>query len=231
MELELEIFVIFHKKIYPEMYSELTPEEYRCLKFVAVNNALGGDINEWELPIYNQSWQDTKWMNGGVNHHLILNKKVTKRFSGFVQYDMKFKTGSILYIWEQLSRNPNIGVSLRTMNMTMLVGTSTFGFGDWNLYERALAEYSSHGLSMKSKNFPLFHMCIMESSKWYEIMPIVLDIDMMAFESMKSTDPWYRFAITTERNLAIGVSCVVNDVLDIGELVSHERLDGQNNTF
>jgi hypothetical protein len=227
--MSLQIFVIFHEKIYPDMYSELEPDEFECFKFVAVNGATSEfykdhTINEWELEVYDPSWQKNKWMNGGVNHHIVLNKLITAEYAGFVQYDMKFKKGSIRHIKSLLK--PSIGVSIRTMNFENLIGTSTYGFSEYNMYDWALEIL---GTPLKSQNFPLYHMCIMKSSFWYDIMPKVLEIDRGLFEQMRSCDPWYRFAITTERTLALAIGCALDDVIDVSEYLTHERLAGQNN--
>jgi hypothetical protein len=53
-ETSLEIFVIFHKRIFPEMYEELDDDERSCLRFIAVNENFEKDIcpesyiKEWE---------------------------------------------------------------------------------------------------------------------------------------------------------------------------------------
>jgi hypothetical protein len=224
----IELFVIFHDKIYPEMYEELEPDEFECFTFVAVNGATSEHykektINEWELPEYHPEWQQNHWVNGGVNHHLVLNKMLKSEYSGFVQYDMKFKKGSIKKIKELLK--PNIGVSLRVMGFEHLIGTSTYGFSESHMYEYALEKF---GKPLKSVHFPLYHMCIMKSSHWYEIMPTVLEIDTHLFGEMRECDPWYRFPITTERVLALGTGCVLDDVLDVSEYITHERLAGQS---
>ena len=52
--MSLEIFVIFHKKIFPEMYENLDEEEKACLRFIAVNETFEKEvvpesyIKEWE---------------------------------------------------------------------------------------------------------------------------------------------------------------------------------------
>ncbi len=225
----LGIFVIFHKKVFPEMYTELDEDERECLRFIAVNeNTPKAEplpekyIKEWELPVYDPEWQKTNWMNGGVNHHIVLNG-LHKEFDyvGFVQYDMKFPKGSIRKIKETLESTPNIGVSIKIMDLFTLIGTSTFGFSEFNLYNMALSQLSK---PLRSVTFPLFHNCFMASSKYDEIMPEVLRIDKMllAFHN-RPGDPYYRFPITTERTLALACSSVLDHVVEIKE-VSHERL-------
>ena len=43
--MDLDIFVIFHKTLYWDMYKDLDPDEFECLKFVAVNENVP---KEWD---------------------------------------------------------------------------------------------------------------------------------------------------------------------------------------
>lgn len=221
---DLDIFVIFHKRIFPEMYEELDDDERACLKFIAVNEKFEKDvcpekyIKEWELPVYHPEWQEQYWMNGGVNHHVVMNKLSDAEYIGFVQYDMRFPKGSIHKLKSMLK--PEIGISIKTMNFHNLVATSTYGFYEFDLYNYALSQLPP----VKSSNFPLFHNCFMLRTKYEEIMPKVLEIDKKLFEfHNKPGDPIYRFPITTERTLALAIGTVVEDVIEFGE-ISHEKL-------
>lgn len=226
----LEIFVIFHRKIYPAMYKELEPDELECLRFVAVNENTqtrendetpNGTplIKEWELPVYNSKWQEQNWMNGGVNHHLMLNKIPIAEYIGFVQYDMNFPKGSIRKLKEMLK--PTIGVSIKTMDFLHLIGSSTYGFHEFDLYNYAVSQLNP----IRSRNFPLFHNCFMLREHYEKIMPSVLKIDETLFQfHNKPGDPPYRFPITTERTLALAIGTVVNDVLEFKD-ISHERIN------
>lgn len=223
--MSLEIFVIFHKKFFPEMYEELDDEEKKCLTFIAVNENIPKEepfpekyIKEWELPVYHPEWQEQNWMNGGVNHHIMLNKLSNADYIGFVQYDMKFPKGSIHKLQSMLK--PNIGISIKTMNLHTLLGTSTYGFHEIDLFNYALTQLPP----LRSKNFPLFHNCFMLREKYEEIMPKVLSIDTRLLEfHNKPGDPIYRFPITTERTLALAIGTVVDDVIPFKD-VTHERL-------
>ena len=222
--MSLEIFVIFHKRVYPEMYEELDEEEKACLTFVAVNENIEKDvlpekyIKEWELPVYNPDWQKNNWMNGGTNHHIVMNKVSKADYIGFVQYDMRFPKGSIHRLKSMLS--PNIGVSVKVMDLYTLLATSTYGFHEVELFNYTLSQLPQ----IKSMHFPLYHNCFMLREKYEEIMPVVLKIDetLYTFHN-KPGDPIYRFPITTERTLALGIASVVDDVVELTG-ISHEKL-------
>lgn len=224
--MSLEIFVIFHKKYFPEMYEELDEDERKCFTFIAVNENIPKDeplpekyIKEWELPIYHKDWQENNWMNGGVNHHIVLNKLSNADYIGFVQYDMKFPKGSVNKIKNMIT-SPNVGVSIKTMNLHNLLATSTYGFHEVDLFNYALTQLPP----LKSHNFPLFHNCFMLRDHYETIMPKVLEIDTRLYEfHNKPGDPVYRFPITTERTLALAIATVLDDVIEFKD-ISHERL-------
>lgn len=211
------------------MYEELEQDELECLRFVAVNEKTqirenddtpNGSllIKEWELENYNPDWQEQNWMNGGVNHHLILNKIPKADYIGFVQYDMKFKKGSIRKLKSMLE--PHLGISVKIMNIMNLIGTSTYGFHEFDLYNYALTQLPP----IKSETFPLFHNCFMLRSHYEEIMPKVLQIDKMLYKfHNRPGDPHYRFPITTERTLALAIGTVVDQVVEFKD-ISHERI-------
>lgn len=227
--MSLEIFVIFHRKIYPEMYKDLDEDELKCLRFVAVNpktqtrendDTPNGTplIKEWELPVYHPEWQEQNWMNGGVNHHIVMNNVPKADYIGFVQYDMNFPKGSIKKLQSML--RPNVGVSIKIMDLRTLLGTSTYGFHEIDLFNYALTQLPP----LKSQTFPVFHNCFMLREKYEEIMPRVLAIDQTLFKFHNQPgDPSYRFPITTERTLALAIGTVVDDVLEIKD-ISHERI-------
>jgi hypothetical protein len=225
MSPSLEIFVIFHKKYFPEMYEELDEEERKCFRFIAVNENIPKEgtlpdeyIKEWELPIYHREWQENNWMNGGVNHHIILNKLSTADYIGFVQYDMKFKKGSIHKLKTLLQ--PDVGISMKVMNIMSLIGSSTYGFHEFDLYNYAISQLPP----IKSETFPLFHNCFMLREKYEEIMPNLLRIDSALYKfHNRPGDPIYRFPITTERTLALAIGSVVDHVIEFKEM-THERL-------
>jgi hypothetical protein len=225
--MDLDIFVIFHKTLYWDMYKDLEPDEFDCFKFVAVNEKLPKEwdetkfpnvIKEWELPVYDPKWQEENWANGGTNHHIIMNDLLTGEYAAFVQYDMKFPKGSIRELYGLLKRN--IGVSIKTMNFVNLIGTSTYGFQEFPLYNYAISQLDA----LKSSNFPLYHVCFMASDHWREIQPRLLDIDKNLFTFHKRPgDPWYRFPITTERSLALACASILDDIIEFPK-ITHERL-------
>jgi hypothetical protein len=149
---------------------------------------------------------------------VVLNKVSNADYIGFVQYDMRFPKGSIHKLKSMLA--PNIGVSVKTMDLHMLLETSTYGFHEVELFNYALTQLPP----LKSKNFPLYHNCFMLRSKYEEIMPLVLKIDeaLYTFHN-RPGDPIYRFPITTERTLALAITTVVDDVIEL-KGISHEKL-------
>lgn len=115
----LEIFVVFHKQLFDECYSELTPEEFKYLTFVAVNENIPkiydksiytNVINEFELPKYNKYYQSNRYNENSVLKHIFDNNLIKTEYVGLVQYDMKFPANSINSIIKSLSPERCISV-------------------------------------------------------------------------------------------------------------------------
>ena len=78
--MSLEIFVIFHKKIYDDNYKDLTEVEKSYLTFVAVNETIPKEysdkykiIKEWEFRIYHPELQNKMRFNeNSVLRHIYI---------------------------------------------------------------------------------------------------------------------------------------------------------------
>jgi hypothetical protein len=111
----LQIYVVFHKYIFDECYSEIPQDilnEY--FTFIAVNNKIEKQytpnkykvIKEWELPIYDNTFQEFGYNENSAIYHIYKNKLHQKySYIGFFQYDMKFNNqlDNILHL---ITENP-----------------------------------------------------------------------------------------------------------------------------
>lgn len=231
--MSLDIFVIFHVKIFEKLYKELDEDELKYLTFVAVNEKTNQMkdathfrgrpiIKEWELPEYNPEWQKNNWWIGGVVHHLVMNRVSNADYIGMVQHDFTFEKGSIHRLVNML--RPNTAFTIKTMNMLELVGTSTFGFHEFDLYNLALSQLPP----LRVQSFPIYHNCFMERKKYEEMMPALLKADKLLFAfHNRPGDPVYRFPITSERTLALAIGGVVDEVVEIKGITHLQSIDDE----
>ena len=106
---EYQFFVVFHKKIFDECY-EIFPEDilYKYFTFIAVNEKIEKQyptnkkykvINEWELPIYDKSFQERGYNENSVLYHVYANNLHKEfKYVGFFQYDMFFATNIVDFL-------------------------------------------------------------------------------------------------------------------------------------
>jgi hypothetical protein len=96
----IHIFVVFHKYIFDECYKHI-PQEilYKYFTFIAVNPKIEKCytknkykiINEWDLPIYDSTFQERGYNENSAIYHIYINNLHKKyNYIGFFQYDMEF---------------------------------------------------------------------------------------------------------------------------------------------
>ena len=95
----IQFFVVFHSKLFDDLYSTVSPEILdKYFTFIAVNKDIPKRytknkykvINEWELPIYDSSLQELGYRENSAIYHVYINN-LHKNYSyvGFMQYDMR----------------------------------------------------------------------------------------------------------------------------------------------
>ncbi len=228
---QLTIFVIFHKKIYDHMYKDLDPDELSVLRFVAANPATLENIDEqktpngteiikeWELEKYDQTLQKNNWWIGGVVHHVVSNDVCKTKYMGFAQHDFRFTKGSVRNLASMM--NEGRGVCLRAMDFKRLVETSTFGMYEFELYTYALTQLPK----LRIPTFPIYHSCFMETYKYRLLIDGLMKVDKYLYQfHNKPGDPIYRFAITSERTLALAIGGVLDELLEIKDIIHEEKI-------
>lgn len=172
--MKVEVFVVFHKNLYPENYAQLTPEEFKCLTFVAVNPTIPKSfptnykvINEWELPIYDETLQKTKWNENSVLIHLYQNNLVTSEFVGFAQYDMHFNKHSISAIMNMTPRE-GAGLMLVDPKFAFLQSVASHELKT----VQAIPKLPNH----REAVVPLLNTYIIHCDVYIELMKYILEV-------------------------------------------------------
>lgn len=105
MSEELQIYVVFHEKIFDECYEDI-PQDIldKYFTFIAVNEKIDKIytkykykvVNEWELPKYVDQFQLKGYKENSAIFHVMFNDMHKKyNYIGFCQYDMKFTMSAI----------------------------------------------------------------------------------------------------------------------------------------
>lgn len=172
----LEIFVVFHKQLFDECYAELTPEEFKYLTFIAVNEKIPKlydrskytkVINEWELKNYDPYYQNNRYNENSVLKHMVDNGIVNTEYVGFVQYDMKFPKDSINQIIGMLSAKRCLAVMPSTFHFAFIQSCAPHELNAImsipSHYERFVGRQSNN-----MRMFPLLNSFIVHSSVFSE---------------------------------------------------------------
>ena len=108
--LNLKVFVVFHDKIYPEIY-EVNDEHTKYLTFYGVKNEQENKtpmdiVYEKDLPLYEPIWQNLHYNEASALYHIYKNRiHCGHEFIGFFQYDMKVLSNCFSEIEDSFKTN------------------------------------------------------------------------------------------------------------------------------
>lgn len=175
---DLQIFIVFHKHIFDECYINI-PDDilYTYFTFIAVNKNIPKIytpnkykiIKEWELPIYDDTFQQRGYNeNSAIYHTYINNLHKNYKYIGFFQYDMIFQDNIIDFLQKNINQTPT------SFNFTQY----NFGFCayvSWNEpikleliikdYETFFGKPFNRGLT-----YPLYNSYVIPTDKYENIM-------------------------------------------------------------
>jgi hypothetical protein len=180
----IQIFVVFHKMIYDECYKYI-PEEFltKYFTFIAVNKTIPKQYNpyrykvikEWELPIYDETFQQRGYNENSAIYHVFANN-LHKPYTniGFFQYDMMFDV-SFRKILQSVETSPPTVYYHKRFTFDFC------SFKTWNepkTLEFVLQDYESFFKKPidKSREFPLYNSFIIPTPLFEHIMPWVISL-------------------------------------------------------
>jgi len=182
----LQLFVVFHKKIFDDCYKNIPSEILnKYFTFIAVNKKIPKEytknkykvINEWELPIYDNSFQERGYNENSAIYHIYANNlhKIYK-YIGFFQYDMNFNDKVVEFIYKSLETSSNEKYfSLETYNFTYC------GYNTWNEHytlNYIIKNYESffNVVFDKTKKYPLYNTYVVSLETYERVMKWVIQL-------------------------------------------------------
>ena len=143
--MNLQIFIVFHDKIFEEIYN-ITDNEKKYIKFYGVKNRYNSNsfsiIYENELNLYNPILQDKRYNEGSCIYHVYINNLYSQYdYIGFAQYDMKFNFNVFNEINKLIS--PNTIFCIGFFDKAFLGGQTSI-IRDYKLVEAGLKNYNNH---------------------------------------------------------------------------------------
>ena len=185
---DFQIFVVFHKHIFDECYTHI-PDDilYTYFTFIAVNPSIKKYytpnkykvINEWELPHYDKSFQESGYNENSAIYHVHANNlHKPYKYIGFFQYDMKFRDNIVLFLQTYLMSEKT---PLPTLFSFAQYNFRFCSYETWN--EPKTLDYIIQDYEQffgkpftKDKQYPLFNSYIISTETYEKIMTWVTQL-------------------------------------------------------
>jgi len=181
----MQFFVTFHSKIFDECYEDIPQEmldEY--FTFVAVNKNIPKTytsekyniINEWDLPIYDQSMQERGYNENSVLYHVFINK-LHEKYShvGFFQYDMKLSKQIIDMIIRNAGETSYFAAN-KLYDFSCLINGGASGENEtYSFIIRDYEKYFNKEFNY-STMYPLFNTFVLPTSFYNIMMPWIIQL-------------------------------------------------------
>jgi hypothetical protein len=181
---DIQIFIVFHKNIFDECYKNI-PDDilYKYFTFLAVNENIAKYytqnkykvINEWELPIYDKTFQDRGYNENSAIYHVYANNlHKDYKYIGFFQYDMRFNDNIIDFLQKNIPEIPSLfsfsRYDFNFCNHLILNEPNTLNYiiKDFeNFYNKSFT---------KNYQYPLFNSYIIPNETYEKIMRWVIQL-------------------------------------------------------
>lgn len=175
---EFQIFIVFHKHIFDECYQSIPGDMlYKYFTFIAVNPSIKKYytldkykiVNEWELPIYDKSFQERGYNENSAIYHVRANQlHKPYKYIGFFQYDMKFRDNIVSFLQKNITPVPTL-YSFNRYNFNFC------SYETWN--EPKTREYIIRDYEQfyqkpftKERQYPLFNSYIIPVETYEKVM-------------------------------------------------------------
>jgi hypothetical protein len=180
----IQIFIVFHKNIFDDCYKNI-PEDilFKYFTFYAVNENIEKYytqnkykiINEWELPIYNSTFQERGYNENSALYHVYANNlHKDYRYIGFFQYDMVFNDNIIEFLQKNITEEPtNFCVSIHNFDFCTRKTCN-----EPNTFNYIIKDYENFYNKSFSKNYqyPLLNSYVIPNECYEKIMKWVIQL-------------------------------------------------------
>jgi hypothetical protein len=178
----IQIFIVFHKNIFDECYKNIPQDVlYKYFTFYAVNKNIKKNytqnkykiINEWELSIYDETFQNRGYNENSSIYHVYINKlHKNYKYIGFFQYDMMFNNNIIDFLQTSITQTP------------ILFSLGLYHFNDCGLDEEhstlkfIINDYNNFYKKVFNTNnkFPLYNSYVIPNETYEKIMKWVIQL-------------------------------------------------------
>jgi hypothetical protein len=152
-DINLGIYVVFHKAVFENLYEEMDENDKKLVTLYGVKERIDTTMNiiyEADLPIYNPKLQQDVYNEGSAFYHIYKNPELYKKYDyiGFGQYDMKLFKHTIPNIKKIIQSQPDNPIIVmdffRDVNDTGFMGCHCLIRSNLNDIESGLSTYNRH---------------------------------------------------------------------------------------
>ena len=181
---DIQIFIVFHKNIFDECYKNIPRNILsKYFTFIAVNENITKNytqnkykiINEWELPIYDRTFQERGYNENSAIYHVYANNlHKDYKHIGFFQYDMVFNNNIIYFL----------KINIAQESVFFYYKNYDFNFCSYETWNEPdtlnyiIEDYEKfHNKSFsKNKQYPLYNSYIIPTQTYEKIMKWVTQL-------------------------------------------------------
>jgi len=229
---DIQIFIVFHKFIFDECYS-VFPEDvlYKYFTFIAVNEKIEKKytkkykvINEWELPIYDKTFQERGYNENSAIYHIYINN-IHKNYKniGFFQYDMKFNN-NIIDLLKPKIQTPTL-FSLFSYDFNVCAVNT---WNEKNTLDFILNDYEKfYNKKLNTENrYPLFNSYIIPIETYEKIMIWVIQLYDKLYPwcvNPPNKTHYAHIGGIYERIMAFAIGSECLNEISIGNIINHSQ--------
>jgi len=181
----IQLFVVFHKYIFDDCYKNI-PDHIlkKYFTFIAVNPNIEKKytpnkykvINEWELPVYDKTFQERGYNENSAIYHIYANDlHKDYDYVGFFQYDMVFQNNIVDYLRESIISGEKVYF---TPGTSSFYDCSYLTWNEPNTLHYILNDYETF-FNVKidqNKMFPLLNTYVLPTYNYEKIMKWVVQL-------------------------------------------------------
>jgi len=174
----IQIFIVFHKTIFDECYKNIPQEVLeKYFTFIAVNENIPKSydsnkykvINEWELPVFDSSFQERGYNENSAIYHVYANNlHKPYDYIGFFQYDMDFNDNIIEFLQRNITEKP-VCFSFQRFDFNFCANTT---WGELNTLAVVIYDYEQYNKKkfLKHGEYPICNSFIIPTKNYENIM-------------------------------------------------------------
>jgi hypothetical protein len=197
--MSFRLYVVFHKFLVAECYETLSEEEFKRIRFMAVNASIEKKVPEALVPYvieerrlgwYNPFLQHNRFCESSAFFHVWKNQELLDDYIGFFHYDMLMNKEAFVFLEEQIPMAKARGERVVFTNVTLLAWpelNQVIPLSRWNdsvtLYN-TLFQKNHSIVDVLDQQLPLYHSFVLDRETFHRMMTFAEKAIPFLFEAI-----------------------------------------------